>query len=603
MSPLTILRIEKLKTFGNVAGSDDHVTRNRETPNADPTRENVRLIGREDSRALEEIVKEKIATLLHRPRHDAVLCTEMFLSASPEYFRPVDPSLSGQWSDSLMQQWALASRDWLSQNYGSKCVRAELHLDESTPHIHAYIVPLNEKTGRVSHDAMFGGRGGQGRIKLSKLQDSYAAALAPLGIERGVKGSKATHTKVKEYYQAVNSEPLTAVWSNKKLEPEPFESATNYVARIQNDHQFHVLNHQLADRAFMQERLESAEQRARASEKERQRLEEIVRSLELKTQQLRDLALVDVAWELGLHHDEGKWKGHGHIINIDGPKFYDFAPDQQKGSGGAIDLVMHVNNCNLRQAVVWLHERFGEAGAERAAIAKTKTVAAEIIQLEPRTPFQLPVEDKAKWTAVHNYLTQKRGIPENFVELLHKRGLVYADDQQNAVFVMRNLLEEPQAIGAFLRGTRGENNTFKGYEKGTVRREGWFHFRLGGQPTEPVEKVVLLKSPIDAVSFAMLEYQLRGDVPPNRTLYMAVDNPKSLPVEQLQNIPNLQVAFDSDDAGNAAARVVKELLPQSKRLKCKADDWNQQLLDYGRQLRQQQQQQQQQQEQDDELSL
>jgi Protein of unknown function (DUF3991)/Toprim-like len=186
------------------------------------------------------------------------------------------------------------------------------------------------------------------------------------------------------------------------------------------------------------------------------------------------------------------------------------------------------------------------------------------------------------------------------VELLHKRGLVYADDQQNAVFVMRNLLEEPQAIGAFLRGTRGENNTFKGYEKGTVRREGWFHFRLGGQPTSPVEKVVLLKSPIDAVSFAMLEYQRLGDVPPNRTLYMAVDNPKSLPVEQLQNIPNLQVAFDSDDAGKAAARVVKELLPQSFRIKCKADDWNQQLLDYGRQLRQQQQQQQ---EQDDELSL
>ncbi|MBE8988080.1 hypothetical protein [Nostoc sp. LEGE 12450] len=50
MSPLTILRIEKLKTFGNVAASDDHVTRNRETPNADPTRENVRLIGGEDSR-------------------------------------------------------------------------------------------------------------------------------------------------------------------------------------------------------------------------------------------------------------------------------------------------------------------------------------------------------------------------------------------------------------------------------------------------------------------------------------------------------------------------------------------------------------------------
>ncbi|MBC1220673.1 MobV family relaxase, partial [Nostoc sp. UCD120] len=452
MSPLTILRIEKLKTFGNVAGSDDHVTRNRETPNADPTRENVRLIGGEDDRSLEEIVKEKISTLKYLPRKDAVLCTEMFLSASPEYFRPKAPSLSGQWSDSLMQQWAIASRDWLSQNYGSKCVRAELHLDESTPHIHAYIVPLNEKTGRVSHDAMFGGRGGQGRIKLSKLQDSYAAALAPLGIERGVKGSKATHTKVKEYYQAVNSEPLTAVITNNQLAPTNFESARNYVARIQSDEHFQAINHQLADRKFLIERLERTEQRARDSEKERQQLEKRVRSLEAQTQQLRDLALEDVAWELGLNYERERWRGHGHIINIDAEKFYDFAPEHSKGSGGAIDLVMHVNQCNFRQAIVWLHERFGEAGVERAAIAHVKNRAADIIQLEPRDKFRLPVEDKSKWTPVHNYLTQKRGIPENFVELLHKRGLVYADDQQNAVFVMRNLLEEPQAIGAFLRG-------------------------------------------------------------------------------------------------------------------------------------------------------
>ncbi|MHC5929225.1 MobV family relaxase [Nostoc sp.] len=599
MSPLTILRIEKLKTFGNVAGSDDHVLRNRETPNADPTKENVRLIGGEDSRALEEIVKEKISTLKHRPRHDAVLCTEMFLSASPEYFRPGDPSLSGQWSDSLMQQWAIASRDWLAQNYGSKCVRAELHLDESTPHIHAYIVPLNDKTGRVSHDAMFGGRGGQGRIKLSKLQDSYAAALAPLGIERGVKGSKATHTKVKEYYQAVNSEPLTAVITNNQLAPTPFESASSYVTRIQSDDQFQAINHQLADRAFMQERLERAEQRARASEKERQRLEEIVRSLELKTQQMRDLPLEDVAWELGLHHEEGKWRGHGHIINIDGPKFYDFAPDQQKGSGGAIDLVMHVNQCNFRQAVVWLDERFGEAGVERAALAHVKNRAADIIQTEPRPQFTPPVEDKANWSAVEHYLTQFRGIRSDCIQMLHNQGLVYADDQQNAVFVMRNL--DGQRNGAFLRGTRGENNTFKGYEKGTKRRDSWFYFSLGGKATDKTSTAILCKSPIDAISRAMLEYLIRGDVPPERTVYMAIDDIKSLPLERLQKVPNILVAFGNDKSSDAAAQFVLERMPQSQIKKSKASDWNQQLLDYGQQLRQQQQQQQRQQ--DDELSL
>ncbi|MEB3220282.1 MAG: toprim domain-containing protein, partial [Nostocales cyanobacterium 94392] len=95
---------------------------------------------------------------------------------------------------------------------------------------------------------------------------------------------------------------------------------------------------------------------------------------------------------------------------------------------------------------------------------------------------------------------------------------------------------------------------------------------------DPPEKLVLCSSPIDAMSFAMLEYQVRGNVPPTRTLYMAVDSSNSLPVEQLRHIPNVQVAFDPNESGNAAARAVKELLPQATRLKCKAGDWNQELI-------------------------
>jgi len=597
MVALAILRVEKLKSFGNVGGSEKHTARLQDTPNADTTKKNIRLIGMEDNSSLEDLVKTKIAnTTKHKPRKDAVLCSEMFLSASPEYFRPDDPSRAGEWNHERMVLFAGASRQWLINNYGDKCVRAELHLDEATPHIHAYIVPINDKTKLLSHKEMFGGDGRVGSIKLSKLQDSYAQALAPLGIERGVKGSKATHTKVKEYYQAVNSEPLTAVWSNQKLEPQPLESATNYVARIQNDDQFHAINHQLADRAFMLEKLERAEQRARASEKERQRLEKEVRSLELKTQQLRDLELSDVAWELGLDYERERWRGHGHIINIDGSKFYDFSPDQQKGGGGAIDLVMHVNQCNFRQAVVWLHERFGEAGVERAAIAHVKNRAADIIQTQARPQFTPPVEDRNNWPAVERYLTQQRGIPSDCLQMLQNLGLLYADDQQNAVFVMRNL--DGQRNGAFLRGTRGENNSFKGYSKGTKRSDSWFYFGLGGQATDKVAHVLLCSSPIEAVSRAMLEYFVRGNVPPERTLYMAVDNINSLPVERLQNVPNILVTFGKDQSTHAAAQRVLQLLPQSQQVLSKAADWNQQLLEYGWQLRRQQYQQQ-----DDELSI
>jgi hypothetical protein len=47
-------------------------------------------------------------------------------------------------------------------------------------------------------------------------------------------------------------------------------------------------------------------------------------------------------WHLGLDKadkGENRWKGLGQVINITGPKWYDFTAE--KGGGGAIDLVMH----------------------------------------------------------------------------------------------------------------------------------------------------------------------------------------------------------------------------------------------------------------------
>ncbi len=36
MTALAILRVEKLKSFGNVGGSEAHTARLQDTPNADP---------------------------------------------------------------------------------------------------------------------------------------------------------------------------------------------------------------------------------------------------------------------------------------------------------------------------------------------------------------------------------------------------------------------------------------------------------------------------------------------------------------------------------------------------------------------------------------
>ena len=562
-----IARLKKLKR-SNIAGSASHANRERETPNADPSFENIRFIGsNEREERLEDLVLAKIGEheQKRKIRTDGVYCVELLLSASASYFRPDCPRLAGYYEQEKLDNWLEATHQWLVDEYGERIVRAELHLDEATPHIHAYFVPLDER-GQLRCNHFF-----DGREKIRSFQDSYYDTMRLIGLERGIKGSRAQHQDIKDFYRIVES--------GRDLEVDDLNSEE--------------LKAKAADRDRATRCKEEIEATAKALSVENGLLQKRIQELEKQnqlwqqqTEQLRDLPLDDVAWELGLHHEQSRWRGENHIINIDGSKFSDLDPGSPLGGNGAIDLVMQVNQCDLRQAVVWLHERFGELGAIGAAIAKSYQVAAEIIQLEPRTLFKPPVEDKTKWLAVEHYLTQKRGIPENFVQVLHNRGLVYADEQQNAVFVMRNLGSLPQAQGAFMRGTRSENNTFKGYEKGTKRREGWFYFHLGGQPTDPVERLVLCKSPIDTVSFAMLEYQVKGDVPLKRTLFLAIDRPNTLPVEQLQHIPNVQVAFDSSELGNANARAIKQLLPQAKRNKCFARDWNQELVNLSQKLQQ-----------------
>nr|WP_026082245.1 MobV family relaxase [Mastigocladopsis repens] len=603
MTALAILRVEKLKTFGSVGGSEAHTARLKDTPNANRNKENIRLLGNSNGSSLEEIVKAKIASsTLHKPRKDAVLCSEIFLSASPEYFRPHSPSLAGEWDEQRMWDFANASRQWLQENYGDKCVRAELHLDEATPHIHAYIVPINDKTKQLSHKAMFGGDGRQASIKLSKLQDSYATALAPLGIERGVKGSKATHTKVKEYYSAVNQEPLTLELD--RLAPKQGETAQQLFERIKADPTIQAINHQLADRRRIIEQEKRASQKALASEKLRQQLEQRVAQLEAlnyqwkqEADQLRELPLEDVAWHLGLNPDKKdgrKWTGLGHIIDIDGSKFYDFFPNDQRGGGGAIDLVMHVSGCNFRSSIAWLHDRFDEEGMLRATRAYAQNQAAKIVQEEPVPQFVPPTPDESKWLVVQNYLTKARGLPENFIIALHQRGWLYADDQQNAVFTMRTLEEtgteyrghgtgDTQSsiiTGAFLRGTRGENNSFMGYALGTKRTEGWFYFRLGGQSTDEIHSCVLSPSPIDALSVAALSVALRSGMPQKRTMFLSADSPRSLPLEFLSKVPKVIAAYDNDVAGQKTAEAIKELLPQTTIVRPQALDWNAELLEY-----------------------
>ncbi|MCA1793673.1 MAG: plasmid recombination protein, partial [Desulfobacteraceae bacterium] len=196
-----ILRTAKLKSAAGVRGCAQHNSRSRFTPNADRTKQNKILVdGGPD--AYETVMNHITASgVTRKVRANAVLAQEVFLSASPEYFRPDQPEAAGTWDEERMEKWRDASVSFLKKKYGDHLVDCRLHLDESTPHIHGIVVPITQgpKGPKLSAKECFG------KEQLTQLQDEYPRALAHLDIERGIKGSRATHTKIQKYYGIANS--------------------------------------------------------------------------------------------------------------------------------------------------------------------------------------------------------------------------------------------------------------------------------------------------------------------------------------------------------------------------------------------------------------
>ncbi|SFF39469.1 MobV family relaxase [Spirosoma endophyticum] len=198
-----ILRVAKLKTMGNISGHGSHVERQRETLNADPAKLdlNQRLAGTDDPAA---DVKVRFDEMQIEPRKGAVVAIDVFITASPEHFNtnhPDDPN----WK--AFQDKAMA---FLRQEYGAaNVVHAIAHHDETSPHLHAIVTPIRSKTikvGRAVKKERTENRlcardwlGGD-RITLSKLQSRFADHVKDLGLTRGIEGSGATHTQVKQFY-------------------------------------------------------------------------------------------------------------------------------------------------------------------------------------------------------------------------------------------------------------------------------------------------------------------------------------------------------------------------------------------------------------------
>jgi predicted hotdog family 3-hydroxylacyl-ACP dehydratase len=182
-----ILRAKKLKSSASIAKSMRHTFREVPVPNADPMQTQRNRIAGARS-AAEGLAKCK-ERWPEKRRKDAVLAIEYLITTSPEAVKKHGGTLDERkyFNDAL---------EWLKKRHGAEnVVVAGVHRDETTPHMVAYVVPI-DPAGRLNCRHFLGGS-----TAMSAMQDDFHRTCGqPQGLDRGIKGSKAKHTTIKQFY-------------------------------------------------------------------------------------------------------------------------------------------------------------------------------------------------------------------------------------------------------------------------------------------------------------------------------------------------------------------------------------------------------------------
>lgn len=191
-----IIRTKKHKSTSSIANRENHTFRRRPTPNADPekTTRNKLLFGQEN---YADGLKTNLANYEsagNKIRKDGVLAIEYLLTASPEFF---DAGRKNE-RTARLKDWCDAQIEFVKNIHGAANVLCMyLHLDEKTPHIEVYALPIDPK-GKLNCKHFLGSP-----AKLSALQTSYAAHNAKFGLKRGQEGSRATHEDIEKFYNLI----------------------------------------------------------------------------------------------------------------------------------------------------------------------------------------------------------------------------------------------------------------------------------------------------------------------------------------------------------------------------------------------------------------
>ena len=205
------------KTRGTDSGTSAHIERKVKPSNADEERThlNRRLIEYPDGiHTRTQAIQHRLETagLTRKVGKNQVRAIRIMLSGSPDDMQRIVRA-------GRLDEWCADNMRYLAETFGREnIVSADLHLDETSPHIHATLVPIvtterkrkkqeeraakRYRTKSASRHRLCADEV-MSRIKLKEYQDTYAAAMAKYGLQRGVEGSEARHVDTQQFYREV----------------------------------------------------------------------------------------------------------------------------------------------------------------------------------------------------------------------------------------------------------------------------------------------------------------------------------------------------------------------------------------------------------------
>lgn len=207
-----VARMQKMKA-GNLVGMGNHnqrLTDNHSNKDIDTERSylNYDLVNRTDNYKtdIQQFINENKSSS-RAVRKDAVLINEWIITSDNQFFKDKD--------DKEIKDFFDTAKSYFADKFGDNNIRyAQVHLDETTPHMHLGIVPFNAEH-KLTAKTVFN------RQALQAVQDELPTYLQERGfeLERGEKGSERKNLTVPEYKKAKDElKEMTTTLEQRKSE-------------------------------------------------------------------------------------------------------------------------------------------------------------------------------------------------------------------------------------------------------------------------------------------------------------------------------------------------------------------------------------------------